>query len=140
MGKGQKMQRQFVNITGIAGKTTDNHSQLAKSCNINSIQSLLLTRSEIASILNMSEGNAIKILAKHGVQPIDLGRGRGNGLRWHTSAVIEVADILHTKAQAKFNPKRKKFSPYSVKGKSAKELLAEFNRGNTPNAEVCNGN
>lgn len=106
----------------------------------NSFTPRLLTRSQISQILNVSESNAKRILAEHGVQPIDLGRGRGNGLRWHTEAVIKVADILHTEAQSRKPQRRKQSQLYSIKGKTAAQLLAEFNRGNPSDAEVCNGN
>lgn len=100
---------------------------------------LLLKRNEVASLLNIAPKKVARFLAAHGIQPIDLGPGRGNGLRWHSSAVIELADRLHTEAQAQAPKPRKAFSPHSVIGKTAAELFAEFNgNGNSP-AEVCNG-
>lgn len=67
---------------------------------------LLKTR-ELPFILNMPEKKARKVLAAHGVQPVDLGPGRGNGLRWHRRAVMTVIDTLHAEAQAKEKvPKR----------------------------------
>ena len=101
---------------------------------------LFLTTAQLGEWLNIGADSAKKILIGHGIQPVDLGRGRGKGLRWRTSAVIKFADMLHTEAQAKQPQKRKAKSPFSVLGKSAEELLAEFT-GNSPmNAEVCNGN
>ena len=87
---------------------------------------LLLTRQGIADALSMPEKLARAILAAHGVQPIDLGKGRGHGLRWRTSAVIAVADALHAEAQRqKGRPHRpRKCSP--LKGRSAADLYAEF--------------
>lgn len=117
------------------------HEKRSRKVRAGNIQPLYLTRFEIGIMLSMSETKARKILAEHGVNPIDLGRGRGNGLRWRTSAVINVADILHAEAQAQ-STKRRRNAPvaYSVIGKTAAELYVEFN-GNTPmNAEVCNGN
>jgi len=103
-------------------------------------ESALLNRKDIARVLNMSESKARKILAEHGIKPIDLGPGRGNGLRWHTSAVIHIADILHAEAQAQKNRFLRHSRPkHPILGKTAAELWAEFN-GNTPIAEVCNGN
>lgn len=104
------------------------------------IAPLLLTRSQIGVALNMSEGNARKMLEVHGVLPINLGRGRGNGLRWLTSAVIKVADILHAEAQAKSGKRCRRIPEHSVVGKSAAQLFAEFNGKSRRNAEVCNGN
>lgn len=108
--------------------------------NETSIAPLLLTRSQIGTMLSMSETNAKKILEAHGVQPINLGRGRGNGLRWLTTAVIKVADILHAEAQAKSGKRCRRIPPHSVVGKSAAQLFAEFNGKSRRNAEVCNGN
>ena len=108
--------------------------------NESSIAPLLLTRSQIGAALNMSEGNARKTLEAHGVQPINLGRGRGNGLRWLTSAVIKVADILHAEAQAKSGKRCRRIPVHSVVGKTAAQLFAEFNGKSRRNAEVCNGN
>ncbi len=105
-----------------------------------SIAPLLLTRSQIAVALNMSESNARKTLEAHGIMPINLGRGRGNGLRWLTSAVIKVADILHAEAQAKSGKRCRRAPAHSVVGKSAAQLFAEFNGKSRRNAEVCNGN
>ena len=90
---------------------------------------LYLTRHEIGQVLTVSERKARTILEQHGVKPVDLGRGRGNGLRWRTSAVIQVADTLHAEAQqqkAKSARMLTKMRP--IRGRSASELFAEFNR------------
>lgn len=102
---------------------------------------LLLTRKELALFVGLSEKKAMELLAQHGVQPIDLGRGRGNGLRWRTTAVIEVVDILHTEAQARRQASkvRKTSRQFSVRGKTAEQLFAEFNGDIHTRAEVCNG-
>ena len=71
-------------------------------------QKLLLTRKEACQLLNTGEKTALNILAKYGIHPIDLGKGRGNGLRWRTSEVIKLADILHTEAQKAINRRNKK--------------------------------
>ena len=90
---------------------------------------LYLTRHKIGQVLTVSERKARTILEQHGVKPVDLGRGRGNGLRWRTSAVIQVADTLHAEAQqqnAKSARRPAKMRP--IRGRSASELFAEFNR------------
>ncbi|MBQ3058799.1 MAG: hypothetical protein IJD16_00580 [Desulfovibrio sp.] len=92
----------------------------------------LLKRQDIARVLNVSESRARQLLAEHGVNPIDMGRGRGNGLRWRTSAVIEVADILHAEAQSqKKQALRQSRAFHPLRGKSAANLWAEFN-GQSP--------
>lgn len=93
------------------------------------MQPLYLRRSEIGPFLGMSEQKARFILEKYGVKPVDIGKGRGNGLRWRTSAVIQVADTLHAEAQAqKSRAKRMSRTIRPVCGRSAEELFAEFNR------------
>ena len=89
---------------------------------------LYLTRHEIGPALTVSERKARIILEQHGVKPVDLGRGRGNGLRWRTSAVIQVADTLHAEAQQqKTKSARRPAKMRPISGRSASELFAEFN-------------
>lgn len=87
---------------------------------------LYLTRHEIGPALTVSERKARTILEQHGVKPVDLGRGRGNGLRWRTSAVIQVADTLR-RSPATGDPARM-LPECPIRGRSASELFAEFNR------------
>ena len=90
---------------------------------------LYLTRHEIGPALTVSERKARTTLEQHGVKPVDLGRGRGNGLRWRTSAVIQVADTLHAEAQQqKAKSARMPAKMRPIRGRSASELFAEFNR------------
>lgn len=100
---------------------------------------LFLTTREVCQLLNLGKNCTLALLSHYGIKPIDFGRGRGNGLRWRTSAVIEVADILHTEAQAKKTQRHIKSSLYTIRGKSAADLLAEFNGSAPLKAEVCNG-
>lgn len=90
---------------------------------------LYLTRKEIGPVLNMSESKARALLEKYNVKPVDMGRGRGNGLRWRTTAVIQVADTLHTEAQ---NRKAKRVSRLPgmrpILGRSAADIFAEISR------------
>ena len=93
-------------------------------------EQLYLTRHEIGPALTVSERKARTILEQHGVKPVDLGRGRGNGLRWRTSAVIQVADTLHAEAQnrqAKNSSRLPRKHP--LLGRSAAEVFAEISRG-----------
>lgn len=91
-----------------------------------------LRRRELGQFLGMTLAQALAILDSHGVKPVDLGRGRGHGLRWRTTAVIRVADALHAEAQAQpARPRRPRIS-HPLRGRSAEELCAEFNRGASP--------
>ena len=89
-----------------------------------------LRRKELGPFLGMTQAQALAILDAHGVRPVDLGKGRGHGLRWRTSAVIRVADALHAEAQAQpSTPHRPRISHHPVRGRTAEDLCAEFNRG-----------
>ena len=92
----------------------------------------LLTTEQASELMGMGITRSLNLLRAHGVQPVDLGRGRGNGLRWHRRAVMTVIDTLHAEAQAKAGvPKRRRSLKTAgcVIGKSAEELFAEFNMG-----------
>lgn len=59
----------------------------------------LLSRQGIAEMLSTSPGVAASTLARYGVQPIDLGRGKYKGARWLESAVSAALKIMHAEAQ-----------------------------------------
>ena len=65
-----------------------------------------LRKSDIAAMLSTSECMAASFLKKYGCYPIDLGYGRGRGLRWLESAVINAMRLMHMEAQQV--PKEKK--------------------------------
>ena len=96
------------------------------------MEALFLNRKQIGPALGISERKARAVLAQYGVKPVDLGRGRDNGLRWRMSAVISVADTLHDKAQAKQVVRRRRPAPCPIQGRTAADLYAEFNRGASP--------
>ena len=60
-----------------------------------------LRKAEIAAVFGTSPDIARAILRSHGVQPVDLGAGRGRGLRWLESAVLAVMQEMHTEANAR---------------------------------------
>ena len=60
---------------------------------------LFLDRTALGKFLGIPPDTAIRLLKRYGCVPIDLGRGRGLGLRWRTSRVMEIADALHAEAQ-----------------------------------------
>ena len=104
------------------------------------IPKLLLKTEEVCQCLNTGAKTALRLLTKHELFPIDLGKGRGNGLRWHYSEVIKLADILHAEAQPVKVKRNRQSSQFKLTGKTAAELYAEFNGNRSVNAEVCNGN
>jgi hypothetical protein len=53
----------------------------------------------LPSVTGMSVAQSLYYLSKDGLQPIDLGRGRGKGLRWHVASVRKVFDTLNDNAQ-----------------------------------------
>lgn len=61
----------------------------------------LLKKSEIAERFATSWQTASRLLAAQGVMPIDLGRGRGKGLRWLESGVQAALLALHRASQPK---------------------------------------
>ena len=69
----------------------------------------LLRKNEIAAMLGTSPSVAASILKQHDVHPIDIGRGRGKGLRWLESGVQAVILTMHRDAQ----PKPKKACPHT---------------------------
>lgn len=69
----------------------------------------LLRKKEIATMLGASPSVAASILRQHGLYPIDIGRGRGKGLRWLESGVQAVIMSLHQNAQPK--PKKPRLHP-----------------------------
>jgi len=91
-----------------------------------------LRRREIGPFLGMTQAQALAILDEHGVRPVDLGRGRGHGLRWRTTAVIRVADALHAEAQERTAKPHRPRVTHPLRGRSAEELCAEFSRGAAP--------
>ena len=89
---------------------------------------LFLRTKELKDVLGLPESRALALLEEHGIKPVDMGRGRCNGLRWRTSAVIHLADTLHAEAQSTERQRRKKAASHPIRGRNAAELYAEFNR------------
>jgi hypothetical protein len=82
---------------------------------------------QIAERFGTTPGVAAAILSEKGVLPIDLGRGRGKGLRWYSQAVEIVLRQMHDEAQAKVVRKPVRLPRCGlVQGRSANELYAEL--------------
>lgn len=58
-----------------------------------------LTKRDIAAMFQTKWDRAASILRERGVCPIDLGYGRGYGLRWLESAVLAAMKAIHNEAQ-----------------------------------------
>lgn len=87
----------------------------------------LMTKAQIAERLGTSPGVAASLLAEKGVFPVDLGRGRGRGVRWYSLAVDAAVRQMHDEAQPKEKRPTPRFSkPGLIQGRSAKELYAEL--------------
>lgn len=87
----------------------------------------LLKNKELPSVLNMPVEKARKLLSEHRIKAIDLGPGRGNGLRWLAREVRGLADTLHAEAQKKAgSPKRRRVRTGCILGKPHDELYAEL--------------
>jgi len=88
---------------------------------------MLLNKDQIAERLSTTPDIARRVLSAHGVQPVDLGPGRGRGKRWYSSAVDAVIHRMHEEAQEK-NPQKRRVhvGPHLVRGKTVKQLYAEL--------------
>ncbi len=87
----------------------------------------LLTKGQIAELLGTTPGVAATLLAEKGIHPIDLGRGRGRGLRWYSLAVDTVIRQMHDDAQPKEKrPVPRLPKPGLVQGRSVHDLYAEL--------------
>lgn len=99
---------------------------------------ILLTKSQIGTLLSMTPGTAARVLAERGVLPVDFGRGRGKGPRWYSHAVEHAIRQMHDDAQidAPANPQTRAKRPrvpksgHLVQGRSAAELYAELTASN----------
>lgn len=83
---------------------------------------MLLTTAEVAELLRTTPGAARNVLDRLRVRPVNLGRGRGLGLRWYRH---EVEEALESTRKPK--PKRKPATtPSMFAGKSVAEIAAEL--------------
>lgn len=70
---------------------------------------VFIKTSLLPSITGMSVTQSLHLLSQGGLQPVDLGKGRGKGLRWHVASVRKIFDTLNDNAQ-KSQPKAHKLS------------------------------
>lgn len=84
----------------------------------------LLDIKAIAGLLSTTPGAARGVLERLGVVPIDLGRGRGLGLRWHLQEVLEALEKSRRPRQATRSPRRQEEN--LILGRPTEELIAEL--------------
>ena len=95
------------------------------------IMPMFLSKRQLQEYLGIPANKVISLLAKHGVHPIDLGKGRGYGLRWKTSAVTKILDAVCAEAQpAAKTPRRPKVPQHCLKDRSVDEVYADLSKGN----------
>ena len=85
----------------------------------------LLNKKDIAAMFGTSPDMAASILRDNGIYPIDLGCGRGKGLRWLESAANEILRKLQDNARPKqktAKPKPEKIPEISLANLSNKSI------------------
>ncbi|MGE4296808.1 MAG: hypothetical protein AB7E47_02165 [Desulfovibrionaceae bacterium] len=86
---------------------------------------MLLTTAEAAELLRTSPGAARNVLDRLCVRPVNLGRGRGLGLRWYRHEIEEALEQSRTpKAKRKTVP-----STPLISGRSVSDVVAELTGG-----------
>lgn len=83
---------------------------------------MLLTIIEAAALLRTTPGAARGVLERLRVKPINLGSGRGLGLRWYRHEIDEA--LLASRTEKRKRPPVPRACPFS--GKSIAELAAEL--------------
>lgn len=89
----------------------------------------LLNKEQLAQRMGTTPGIAARLLLDKGVSPVDLGCGRGRGLRWYSLAVDTVIRQIHEEAQQLAAPGKKivrKPKKYTVLGRSVQDLYEEL--------------
>lgn len=90
---------------------------------------LLLTTQQGADLLGVSMTAFKEIMKRGGNAPIELGRGRGRGLRWLRSSVIKALHVVQAKAvesSAKAHVPKKRSATHGILDRPIAELFAEF--------------
>lgn len=85
---------------------------------------MLLTITEAADLLRTTPGAARGVLDRLSVKPINLGRGRGLGLRWYRHEIVAALDAGRAPRQ---KPRKAPSSPFA--GKTTAQIVAELTAG-----------
>ncbi|MCR5813137.1 MAG: hypothetical protein K6G15_01405 [Desulfovibrio sp.] len=90
------------------------------------MQERLINIEEVADLMSTSKSKAIETLIKYGLHGIDMGRGRGGGLRWLLSSVVAVMQTMAAEAKAgrKENPRKPKAPRLNLLSMSVDEIYA----------------
>ncbi|MBI9112427.1 hypothetical protein [Maridesulfovibrio ferrireducens] len=84
---------------------------------------MLMTITEVADLLRTTPGAARTTLDNLKLCPVNLGQGRGKGLRWYRSEILTALDDSRKSTTPKKRPP-KTTSPFS--GKSMSQLMEEL--------------
>ena len=82
---------------------------------------MLMTITEAADLLRTTPGAARGVLERMAVKPVNLGRGRGLGLRWYRHEILAALDNGRTP-----RAKKPRITPSPFAGKSAAQIVAEL--------------
>ena len=86
----------------------------------------LMRIADVAAYLSTTPGAARKWLDRNKVPVVDLGRGRGLGLRWRLVHIEEVVRIISQGEPVQKPFKPVKFKESLIRGRNRRELLSEL--------------
>lgn len=87
----------------------------------------LLRLADVAALLQTGEGFARGWLKRNSVPTVDLGLGRGGGLRWRMSDISDAIDLAAKGPEAK--PSRPSVPQRFITGRSMAEIKATLTQG-----------
>ena len=85
----------------------------------------LIKMSDLGIMLSMGERSAREFCERHGVLPINVGKGKRASLRWNRAEVMQMLSTLRAKEKPKDVVPRSR-SRNTVVGKSAATLYREL--------------
>lgn len=87
---------------------------------------MLLTTTEAAELLRTTPTAARGVLDRLRVKPVNLGHGRGLGLRWYKSEILDALD----NSRKPLEPRQAlQDRPSCFRGRSAGQIVAELTGG-----------
>ena len=96
------------------------------------MQERLINIEEVADLMSTSKSKAKDALIRYGLHGIDLGRGRGGGLRWLLSSVVAVMQTMaaEVKVGRRENTKKPKAPRLNLLSMSVDEIYELTSRKN----------